>query len=476
MTARTPAPGDLAAAANSADAPPLDGEGFACLMRPFDPFEPGPAIAVAVSGGADSLCLALLARDWARARGGSLLALVVDHALRPASAQEAALTAERLGKLEIPVERLLWNHAAATAPGNGGAGSKGGNLQAAARAARYRLLEDACRRSGILHLMTAHHLDDQAETLLLRLARGSGLEGLAGIPAVAWRRDLRILRPLLTVPKARLTATLRAAGLDWVEDPSNRSPDFARGRLRALSGLLAEEGADNRRLARSAAHLGRARASLEVQQAEILARALRLDRRGFAWLRAEVLAAAPEEAARRVLARLVTTLGGRAYPPRWERLEALYRALRTGSLHGRTLSGCRFLERRQGVLVVREVSGAPSLEVVGGAALLWDGRFRIELPAGLPSLRLAALGSRRWGEARGCFPGLEAAARGLPAPARDSLPALFDGSGALVALPALDLWNETFMGAGAVTQGLAAMTGCVFLPQRPLSEPNFTVA
>ena len=209
----------------------LDQAAFAALMARFAPFEARPHLAVAVSGGADSLALALLADGWARAESGRITALTVDHRLRPGSAEEAARVAHWLRHRAIA-------HVVLVRDGPGFAG----DVQAEARAARYRLLEGWCECQGVLHLLTAHHREDQAETVLLRLARGSGLDGLAGIAAVVERRDCRILRPLLTVPRASLAATLEARGQAWIEDPSNRDPAYARVRLRQAEAVLEREG------------------------------------------------------------------------------------------------------------------------------------------------------------------------------------------------------------------------------------------
>jgi tRNA(Ile)-lysidine synthase len=223
----------------------LDPAEFAALMARFAPFEARPHLAIAVSGGADSLALALLADAWARPHGGLVTALTVDHRLRPGSADEAAQVALWLRRRSIAQATLVRD-------GPGFAG----DVQAEARAARYRLLEGWCEGAGVLHLLTGHHREDQAETVLLRLARGSGLDGLAGIPAVTERRDCRILRPLLAIPRARLAATLEAQGQAWVEDPSNRDPAYARVRLRQAEAVLAAEGLTAARLCSSRVRRG----------------------------------------------------------------------------------------------------------------------------------------------------------------------------------------------------------------------------
>ncbi|MFN4089341.1 MAG: tRNA lysidine(34) synthetase TilS, partial [Alphaproteobacteria bacterium] len=195
----------------------MDDGTFSGWMQALGPFEAAPRLAVAVSGGPDSLALALLAVRWAATRGGSAVALTVDHGLREESAREAAAAGAVLRRFGLPQHILRWQ---------GGKPATG--VQAAARAARYRLMEDWCGANAVLHLLLAHHADDQAETVLLRLGRGSGPFGLAGMAAVRERERVRLLRPLLAVSRRRLAATLRAAGAPWTLDPSNEDPVFAR--------------------------------------------------------------------------------------------------------------------------------------------------------------------------------------------------------------------------------------------------------
>ncbi len=433
---------------------PLDGAGFAALMAGFGPFEPAPHLAVAVSGGADSLALAMLAEGWVRGRAGRLTALTVDHRLRPAAAAEAAQVAAWLGARGIAHHVLVWR-----APH----GRRG--VQAAARAARYHLLEGWCAEAGVLHLLTAHHREDQAETLLLRLARGSGLDGLAGMAAVVERPACRLLRPLLTVSRARLMATLRACGQEaWIEDPSNSSPAYARSRLRGVMPALAAQGLSAERLAATAARLARSRGLIEDTVARLLARAVALDPAGFALLDAGVLAAAPPEIGLRALAAVAATISGADYPPRHERLERLYRWMAQGSGGGRTLGGCRWLPRRGGLLVCREpASLAPPLVAAPGASLSWDGRFRLTLPANAPpGLRLGALGGA-------AAPAIAADGRGaLPAAVRATLPALSDDRG-VVAVPQLGYVRSD------VAEGTGLGVSLLFRPSRPLAGPGFTV-
>ena len=221
----------------------------------FADWKAAPAIVLAVSGGPDSIALMWLAVRWRRAltRGPRLIAVTVDHGLRPEAAREARGVKDLARLLEVPHRTLRWT---GTKPKTG--------VPAAARAARYRLLALAARACGATHILTAHTRDDQAETLLMRMLRGSGIAGLAAMARETEREGVRLARPLLDVPKSQLVATLRRAKIAFVDDPTNRDVKYTRPRLRALMPVLAEEGGDIRNLARLASRLARANAALEV--------------------------------------------------------------------------------------------------------------------------------------------------------------------------------------------------------------------
>jgi tRNA(Ile)-lysidine synthase len=431
---------------------------FTAALDRLGPFEPKPHLAVAVSGGPDSLALALLADAWARRRGGGVTALTVDHRLRPDSAAEAATVAGWLRSSGIRHEILVWRHDG-TQPGAGG-------VQAAARAARYRLLEERCRAEGWLHLLTAHHRDDQAETVLLRLARGSGLDGLAAMTPLVERAAVRVLRPLLGIPAAALRFWLGALGQPFIEDPSNRNRDFARARLRLAWPALDAAGLDAARLADTASRLALARAALEGEVARLLACSLALRQTGHAELALAALLRAPREIALRTLAAIIRTVGGREYPPRLQRLAHLHEALAQDRLgRGRTLGGCLVLRRRgDALLICREpaaVAGALPLEP--GRWASWDGRFRVRLDPAAPAgegWRVAALGTG----ARHRL-GAPAGMAGLPAAVLASLPGLWRGDD-LVAVPPL--------GFRAPGESAANSAEIRFRPRRILTSAGFT--
>ena len=436
----------------------LDGEAFAGLIEPLGPFEPQPSLAVAVSGGQDSRALALLIAPWVAWRGGTLTALVVDHGLREESAGVASRTLEWLATRGIAGIRLNWE----------GPKPKAG-VQAAAREARYRLLGQWCARNGVLHLTTAHHRDDQAETALLRLAAGSGLDGLAAMPPVQETSWGRILRPLLPVSRSRLRATLESLGQGWIEDPANADPAFARARLRGSAGVLAREGLTPARLAATASRVAAAREVLEGETAALLARCVSVHPAGYALVDREALAAAPLDLSRRALERILGCIGGRRYAPRRARLAPLLDGLRgDGVMQARTLAGCAIRPSGETILFVREAGAIRErTPVVPGGETFWDGRFRISftsIPAGRGALHLRALGTAGWRAVSGSFERAPA----IPREARRALPAVYDDEGVLE-VPHLP-WRRT-----PAAKEEFVVASMAFAPARPLAATEFAV-
>lgn len=437
---------------------PIAPEEFAGLMSRLGPFEAAPALALAVSGGADSMALALLASAWAAGRGGTATALIVDHRLRHGSTAEAELTRERLHARGIAAEILTRTGDAPPA-----------DIQAFARQARYGLLTRWCRDKGVLHLITAHHREDQAETLLLRLARGSGLAGLAAMPEIAHLDTCRLLRPFLNIAPSRLRATLRAVDAEWVEDPSNTNDAFARVRLRNHAGNLAALGFDPARLAATAHHLGRARAAIEDQVARLLAASVVLHPAGFATLALPGFVSASPEIALRALAALVTCIGGQSVTPRLERLEALRTALSAAGATARTLSGCRIVSRGDTGLVFREFAAIAPARALDGPRIRWDGRFLIQLagaPPPLDDLTIGALGMEQLATVKRLVLG---GGKDIPARVWPTLPTL-RRQGTILAVPHL-AWAAPE--AADVIGPFDVLAR--FCPERALTECGFTV-
>jgi tRNA(Ile)-lysidine synthase len=291
--------------------------------RLFADWKAAPAIVLAVSGGPDSVALMWLAARWrgALARGPRLIAVTVDHGLRPQAAREARDVKRLARSLDLPHRTLRWT---GTKPKTG--------LPAAAREARYRLLVQAARESGATHILTAHTRDDQAETLLMRMLRGSGIAGLAAMARETERKGVWLARPLLDVSKSQLIATLEKAKVGFADDPTNRDTNYTRTRLRALMPALAEEGGDSRNLARLASRLARANAAVEVladgAERYLALRYSDVSRPGYdaAGYDAAAFVALPEEIRLRLLKRAIDRTGHEG-PAELGKVEALLAAL-----------------------------------------------------------------------------------------------------------------------------------------------------
>ncbi len=406
---------------------------FGAAMDRLGPFEPSPAVAVAVSGGADSMGLAVLAHDWMGSLGGSVRALVVDHGLRAASANEAQETMERLGRLGI-AGRIL--RLSGLKPGSA--------LAERSRIMRYEVLANACAEAGILHLLLGHHAADQVETLAMRVLRGSQTHGLAGMPALRETAGVRMIRPLLGVEPLALRDLLIARGIGWVEDPSNRDLRALRPRLRrALAS--APGGGDGLRASLSSVAQLRRREEEEVG-AELAQRAA-IRPEGFALL-------SPGRISVAALRALVRTIGGGRYPPSHTQISHL--AARPGPA---TVAGVRILPAGRlgdGMLIVREEAAiGPAVPACHGA--IWDGRFRQIARGSVPSsTSIGKLGEDAT-RFRGCS--------NLPSAVLRTMPALRVGE-VLASVPHL----------GYARQGIEPLMTLLFAPDKPAAGPSFVPA
>ena len=427
------------------------------IRSDFEKHLVGP-LALAVSGGADSMALMHLVAAWVagpetvqRQRMGPvpLIVLTVDHRLRPQSADEAAWVKSEAAGLGVPHETLVWDEAKPLTA-----------LQSNAREARYRLINRYLDRE--LHerrvavkrrIVAAHHEGDQAETVLMRLARGSGLDGLSGMrdeehvtapqSADGANGSYTIVRPLLRVPKARLVATLEAAGRPWRDDPSNLSPEFERVRVRQALETLAQLGIGPAQIGRSAWRLSRARQAVLAGVDAVATRAVKLHRGLFAEIDPACLAELPQEYVVRMLASLLRAFGGTGPPARLSQIEQLAARVTpsAGGLPGvrsETLGGCRIERDGAGpARVWREWGreGLPVLELQPGSRKVWDHRFRVTLGAGATGpaeVRALGAGNVEWLGELGTLPELQGL--GAPADAIRTLPSFWQ-SGRLVAVP-----------------------------------------
>ena len=431
---------------------PLSLGEFAASLDALARFESAPFLAVAVSGGPDSLALAILAGRWARDRGGEICALTVDHRLRPESGAEILRLGSWLSARGIRHEVLVWT----------GEKPKSG-IQEAARVARYRLLAGWCRERGCLHLLAGHHRDDQIETHLIRRRAGSGADGLAGMSAIRELGDCRVLRPLLGLARDRLVAFLQAEDQPFLDDPSNRDPGFERSRYRRGEVAMAG-GAGAVDLAAEICALGETRTSREHNVNALLVRCASVHPAGFAVLDQRVVSSAADELTGRLLSAIAMTIGGLVYSPRRERIARLHDMLVSSGARGHTLGGCRFLRWRERVLVFRELGqAAQPMRLTAGETKIWDRRFQIIVPPNASSaLTIGYLGAAAVARLRGLA--LQHRARSPPRLLLPIFPVVWDEEG-VAAVPHLGYRREN----------VAVVPQVVFRPINALTQAGFAV-
>ena len=311
-------------------------------------FENNPVIAVATSGGPDSMALLDMMRQIVPRAKGRVVALTVDHGLRAESATEAETVAAWCKKNRIAHVTLAWQGAK---PQTG--------VHETARTARYELLENFCRSHHILHLATAHHADDQAETILQRIAKASGPAGLSGIAEHSFTQYLHVWRPLLSMSKSELVDYCTRNKIPFASDPSNDNPKYARGRLRRASDVLAAEGLQPATLALLAKKQRAVTTALEIQAAKFLANHARL----LPGKRAEIAAAefsAESVVIQRVaLDYVLKLIGQHSTPIRYDSLNTLCAALSAPPLRARTLAHCRIapkkIAKKNSILITPEL-------------------------------------------------------------------------------------------------------------------------
>lgn len=345
------------------------------LLAPLGRFA---TLVLAVSGGPDSLALLHLAAGWLKRRGAAspkVFVATVDHGLRPRSKDEAADVARQALALGLPHRTLIWS---GPKPASG--------LQNAARQARYELLAAytnqvaGCGRAAVV---TAHHLDDQSETFVMRLARGAGVDGLAAMaPArrLAPGSDIMLLRPLLSLAKARLVATLAALEIAWAEDPTNHDLAFERVRARRLVARLAEEGVTGSMMALSARRLNEAREALDYAEKQFLGSlALSFNDGIFASFARRAFDAGPVLLRQRGLARLLAQFGGASPAPQLSEVETLARRLEAEQNLRTTLGGAIVTAGAKTVRIWREYGrmDQDGMTLQPGDRALWDQRFWI---------------------------------------------------------------------------------------------------
>ncbi|MEL6451749.1 MAG: tRNA lysidine(34) synthetase TilS [Pseudomonadota bacterium] len=333
-------------------------------------------LGVAVSGGGDSVALLAVLAEYARRTGIELNVITVDHGLRPEAKDEVALVTDLCARWGLAHHVEYWT-------GWGG----DGNLQAAARDARYELMADWAYGNQISHIALGHTADDQAETFLMRLARGAGVDGLSAMAPRRVRHGITWVRPFLRIERSALRSYLRAARLDWCEDPSNNNRDYERIRVRDALTVLGTLGVQTETLVDVAENMARAREALDWQTflaardvASLVHGIVAFDLRKYRML--------PEEIGRRLLIHAITWTSGSAYPPRRDAVIRTQKSVRGGQTA--TLDGCQISVEGNVAWVYRELNAIQDVECEVGD--MWDDRWLVSGPEDDPDLKVRALG------------------------------------------------------------------------------------
>ena len=389
-------------------------------------------LGLAVSGGGDSMAMLMLADAWAADNGVALYVLTVDHGLRPEAAGEAQMVAETCA-------RLGHSHAVATWQWDGQ-----GNVQSRARDARLGLIDQW--RGRIAHVLMAHTKDDLAETFLMRMQRGSGVQGLAAMRAdrvvapqpyvpggisgdVPPKRDVggkatlgrgsfRLLRPCLGMRRNALRDLLRAREVGWADDPSNEDPTFERVRMRQMLSQWEAAGMGVETLADTAQRLARARPALDQRACDVWRQLGQMDQTTGDILLSPKLCQVEPETGLRLLAAALRFVASAPYAPRETALQSLWNQLAEG--RGGTLHGCELLQDKAGIRVFREYKAVENVQGAAAYGQSWDHRWIVNT-SDYNGLTLRALGEDGWTQIKSPPPGHP------PYKSARSLPSLWDG-------------------------------------------------
>lgn len=319
-------------------------------------------VAIGVSGGADSLCLAVLLNHWGQKHGIKIVGLTVNHNLRDEAAEEAKWVATQMNQLDIEHHILTYTGPKPTT-----------RIEEKARDIRYNLLQEFCNKNNIQYICLAHHSDDQSETFFARLARGSGLDGLCAIHPVSKRGDLTLIRPLLGIDKRDILDTLKAKNLSWVEDPMNQDTAFERVRWREHLKTLWQTGLTKTGLLLSAKRLQRAKDALNFYTDSFFKNHVEIDNRGFAKISKMAFEQSPLETRLRVLSKTLDMIGQSDTPLSMEALENALMDFKPRF----TLAHCHIITYRNHIFVAKEHARQEGEKSIPAKKWIrWD-RFRI---------------------------------------------------------------------------------------------------
>jgi len=366
-------------------------------------------LVVAVSGGADSLCLTLLANRYCQKKGLKCLALTVDHGLRPESLSEARQVQKWLSGYGILHRILTWT------------GEKPKTcVEEKAREARYSLLLSACRKEKKAVLLLAHHLDDQMETFLLRLAHGSGVDGLSAMFPVTCRDDVWLVRPFLNYRRSEIQNYLKKQNQEWIEDPSNQSDEYERVRFRKAQGALSALGLTPAAIGMTASRLQSVRRCLEKITDDFFDKKVEKNPAGYFFVKESDFNALDDEIKIRLIIKMLKKQRGQVC--RLSQVESLIRRMPCRE----TLCGCQLVWTKKGFYLCAEYAKLEGRKKIKpNQKSTWE---KFEVKASKP-VWVGALGNAL-------------RQKGVPSLVSRTFPAFFDEKGHLLAVPLLDYERE----------------------------------
>lgn len=350
--------------------PGLPGFSPARLLELFAPIAARKKIALAVSGGPDSLGLMVLVNHWLKSQDlrPEVFVYSLNHGLRAEARDECEMVGEVARNMGFSFRELIWD---GKKPVSG--------IQAAARAARYRLIAQAMHKDNVTILLTGHHMNDQAETVLMRLSAGSGLYGLRGMEVLSQLEGIEVFRPLLDVAPKEMTHLLSHVGLRGVDDPSNYDEKYERVRWRRALLRLDELGLGSNRLLKFSRRMGRANQALEQMCDDLFARHVSIDQFGVFYMAQKDFFSQPEEMAIRLLSRMIFAANGGRGEGELAQLEKLVPALAEQNFATCTIANCIIAKRDDLIFAAREAGRVEGGEVLvrAGETIVWDQRFRV---------------------------------------------------------------------------------------------------
>tara|TARA_B100001123_G_scaffold44766_2_gene45850 strand:+ start:4620 stop:5888 length:1269 start_codon:yes stop_codon:yes gene_type:complete len=387
-------------------------------------------IAIAVSGGVDSMVLMNLAKESDFLNDKNVFILVVDHGLRAESKQEAKFVKNEAKKLGFPTRILKWK------------GSKPNKrIQEEARNKRYSLLINFCRENNINNLYLAHHLDDQIETFLFRMFRGSGLQGLTSFSSSYERNGLTLIRPLIDTPKSELISYARRKKINWVEDPSNENQKYDRVKLRKVLPLIYKEGFDKKVFLKSVKKLRLANQALDQITKEFVLQYVIINKNISVFIKQELFLTAPEDVQLRVLQNTIRIFSGeRYYSPNYLKILNLMNWARNDNdISAKTLGGTIFRKRKGGLILYKEVKKLNDIKPIKlskSKYKAWDNRFLIKINKSVKG-EISYLGNEGVKILKSKKILGKKGFNGIPLTALYSIPAMWDGK-RLISAPFFD--------------------------------------